>query len=136
MYQSFLLTKRNYCGFLNVFVVANVDNPLFHISLDCFLVPGSGLDPVVLVLGALLVCCVTVIAVLIFYINMRRVCEHCKGMFTVFYFLLQLKSPQLNVLLLHLDVGPSLCRTMYCMYMFDSQTLFSLAQGKFLRVNV
>ncbi|XP_067455918.1 uncharacterized protein [Thunnus thynnus] len=39
----------------------------------------SGLDPVVLVLGALLACCVTVIAALIFYINTRRVCEHCRG---------------------------------------------------------
>ncbi|XP_067454423.1 uncharacterized protein [Thunnus thynnus] len=39
----------------------------------------SELDPVVLVLGALLACCVTVIAVLIFYVNGRRVCEHCNG---------------------------------------------------------
>ncbi|XP_067455933.1 immunoglobulin kappa light chain-like [Thunnus thynnus] len=37
------------------------------------------LDPVVFVLGALLVCCVTVIAVLIFYMNRSRVCERCKG---------------------------------------------------------
>ncbi|XP_044219174.1 uncharacterized protein LOC122990118 [Thunnus albacares] len=36
------------------------------------------LDPVVFVLGALLVCCVTVIAVLIFYMNRSRVCERCK----------------------------------------------------------
>ncbi|XP_042274195.1 uncharacterized protein LOC121901469 [Thunnus maccoyii] len=37
------------------------------------------LDPVVFVLGALLVCCVTVIAVLVFYMNRSRVCERCKG---------------------------------------------------------
>ncbi|XP_053179627.1 uncharacterized protein LOC128362800 [Scomber japonicus] len=41
-------------------------------------IPGSKLDPVLLVLGALLACCVTVIAVLMFYINGRRVCENCK----------------------------------------------------------
>ncbi|XP_044061694.1 uncharacterized protein LOC122880523 isoform X2 [Siniperca chuatsi] len=40
---------------------------------------GSELDPVVLVLGVLLACCVTVIAVLIFYVNQRKVCEHCKA---------------------------------------------------------
>ncbi|XP_044061695.1 uncharacterized protein LOC122880523 isoform X3 [Siniperca chuatsi] len=39
----------------------------------------SELDPVVLVLGVLLACCVTVIAVLIFYVNQRKVCEHCKA---------------------------------------------------------
>ncbi|XP_062282225.1 uncharacterized protein LOC133986425 [Scomber scombrus] len=39
----------------------------------------SKLELVVIVLGALLACCVTVIAVLMFYINGRRVCEHCKG---------------------------------------------------------
>ncbi|XP_067455922.1 uncharacterized protein [Thunnus thynnus] len=39
----------------------------------------SGLDPVVVLLGALLACCVTVIAVLIFYINGRRGFEHCNG---------------------------------------------------------
>ncbi|KAI3351110.1 hypothetical protein L3Q82_005661 [Scortum barcoo] len=44
---------------------------------------GSELDPVVLVLGALLACCVTVIAVLIFSINQRNVCEHCKGEMSV-----------------------------------------------------
>ncbi|XP_042274345.1 uncharacterized protein LOC121901579 isoform X1 [Thunnus maccoyii] len=44
-----------------------------------YLVPGSELDPVVILLGALLACCVTVIAVVIFYINGRRVFEHCNG---------------------------------------------------------
>ncbi|XP_067455920.1 uncharacterized protein [Thunnus thynnus] len=44
-----------------------------------YVVPGSELDPVVILLGALLACCVTVIAVLIFYINGRRVFEHCNG---------------------------------------------------------
>ncbi|XP_029368447.1 uncharacterized protein LOC115049935 isoform X2 [Echeneis naucrates] len=38
----------------------------------------SGLDPVVLVLGGLLVCCVTAIAVLIFCGN-QRVCKHVEG---------------------------------------------------------
>ncbi|XP_029298035.1 uncharacterized protein LOC115015008 [Cottoperca gobio] len=41
----------------------------------------SQLDPVVLVLGVLLACCVTVITVLMFYLNRRRVCEHCKVTF-------------------------------------------------------
>uniref|UniRef100_A0A8D0DCT5 Ig-like domain-containing protein n=1 Tax=Sander lucioperca TaxID=283035 RepID=A0A8D0DCT5_SANLU len=36
----------------------------------------SQLEPVVLVLGVLLACCVTVIAALIFYGNRRKVCEH------------------------------------------------------------
>ncbi|XP_038554923.1 immunoglobulin kappa light chain-like, partial [Micropterus salmoides] len=36
-------------------------------------------DPVVIVLGVLLVCCVIVIVVLIFCVNQRRVCEHCNG---------------------------------------------------------
>ncbi|XP_044219168.1 uncharacterized protein LOC122990112, partial [Thunnus albacares] len=45
-----------------------------------YLVPGSELDPVVILLGALLACCVAVIAVLIFYINGRRVFEHCNGL--------------------------------------------------------
>ncbi|XP_053179626.1 uncharacterized protein LOC128362799 [Scomber japonicus] len=39
----------------------------------------SKLELVVIVLGALLACCVTVITILMFYINGRRVCEHCKG---------------------------------------------------------
>ncbi|XP_067455927.1 uncharacterized protein [Thunnus thynnus] len=39
----------------------------------------SKFDPVVILLGVLLTCCVTVIAVLIFYINGRRVCNHCNG---------------------------------------------------------
>ncbi|XP_039669686.1 uncharacterized protein LOC120566983 [Perca fluviatilis] len=39
----------------------------------------SELEPVVLVLGVLLACCVTVITALIFYRNRRNVCEHCKG---------------------------------------------------------
>ncbi|XP_042274194.1 uncharacterized protein LOC121901468 [Thunnus maccoyii] len=39
----------------------------------------SKFDPVVILLGALLACCVTVIVVLIFYINGRRVCDHCNG---------------------------------------------------------
>ncbi|XP_062282047.1 uncharacterized protein LOC133986248 [Scomber scombrus] len=39
----------------------------------------SKLDPVVVVLGALLACCVTVNAVLLFYIKGRRVCENSKG---------------------------------------------------------
>ncbi|XP_049442789.1 uncharacterized protein LOC125895062 isoform X5 [Epinephelus fuscoguttatus] len=38
----------------------------------------SELEPVVLALGVLLVCCVTVIVVLIFYGNRSKVCEHCK----------------------------------------------------------
>ncbi|XP_078025769.1 uncharacterized protein LOC144463864 [Epinephelus lanceolatus] len=37
------------------------------------------LEPVVLALGVLLACCVTVIVVLIFYGNRRKVCEHCKA---------------------------------------------------------
>ncbi|XP_037636184.1 uncharacterized protein LOC119494402 [Sebastes umbrosus] len=37
------------------------------------------LDPVLIVLGALLACCVTVIVVLIFCVSRRRVCEHCKA---------------------------------------------------------
>uniref|UniRef100_A0A3B4TD01 Uncharacterized LOC111232578 n=1 Tax=Seriola dumerili TaxID=41447 RepID=A0A3B4TD01_SERDU len=44
------------------------------------------LDPVVLVLGGLLACCVTVVGILIFYINQRTVCKHCKGKFTVLNF--------------------------------------------------
>ncbi|XP_028271614.1 immunoglobulin kappa light chain-like [Parambassis ranga] len=39
----------------------------------------SGLDPVALVLGGLLACCVTVIVLLIIYIKQRNVCGHCKG---------------------------------------------------------
>ncbi|XP_073342686.1 uncharacterized protein [Pagrus major] len=39
----------------------------------------SELDPVVLVLGVLLACCVSVITGLIFYVRRRRVCEHCKA---------------------------------------------------------
>ncbi|XP_028446072.1 immunoglobulin lambda-1 light chain-like [Perca flavescens] len=39
----------------------------------------SELEPVVIVLGVLLACCVTVIAALIFYGNQRKVCEDCKG---------------------------------------------------------
>lgn len=48
-----------------------------------FLIPGPELDPVVLVLGVLLACCVTVIVVLTFYVRevRRRACEHCKGTF-------------------------------------------------------
>ncbi|KAL7395615.1 hypothetical protein ABVT39_020235 [Epinephelus coioides] len=42
-------------------------------------VNGSELEPVVLALGVLLACCVTVIVVLIFYGNRRKVCEHCKA---------------------------------------------------------
>ncbi|KAM7389136.1 hypothetical protein PAMP_023130 [Pampus punctatissimus] len=52
----------------------------------------SKLDSVVLVLGPLLACCVTVISILIFYINRRRLCKHCKGRFIILYFLFQLKS--------------------------------------------
>ncbi|XP_071314400.1 immunoglobulin kappa light chain-like isoform X1 [Trachinotus anak] len=37
------------------------------------------LDLVDIVLGGLLACCVTVIAVLIYYLNRRKACEHCKG---------------------------------------------------------
>uniref|UniRef100_A0A4W6FCG6 Ig-like domain-containing protein n=1 Tax=Lates calcarifer TaxID=8187 RepID=A0A4W6FCG6_LATCA len=58
---------------------------------------GSELDPVFLVLGVLLACCVTVIAILIFYINQRKVCKHCKGMFTIFSFQLCLSDPNLKV---------------------------------------
>ncbi|XP_039669008.1 uncharacterized protein LOC120566551 [Perca fluviatilis] len=39
----------------------------------------SELEPVVLVLGVMLACCATVIVVLIFYVNRKRVCKHCKG---------------------------------------------------------
>uniref|UniRef100_A0A8D3AFV7 Ig-like domain-containing protein n=1 Tax=Scophthalmus maximus TaxID=52904 RepID=A0A8D3AFV7_SCOMX len=39
---------------------------------------GSELEPVVLVLGVLLACCVIVVLALIVFVN-RRVCEHCKG---------------------------------------------------------
>ncbi|XP_078025780.1 immunoglobulin kappa light chain-like [Epinephelus lanceolatus] len=39
----------------------------------------SELEPVVLALGVLLACYVTVIVVLIFYGNRRKVCEHCKA---------------------------------------------------------
>uniref|UniRef100_A0A3B4TD27 Uncharacterized LOC111232578 n=1 Tax=Seriola dumerili TaxID=41447 RepID=A0A3B4TD27_SERDU len=46
----------------------------------------SELDPVVLVLGGLLACCVTVVGILIFYINQRTVCKHCKGKFTAVNF--------------------------------------------------
>ncbi|XP_054482622.1 uncharacterized protein LOC129114376, partial [Anoplopoma fimbria] len=38
----------------------------------------SKLEPVVIVLGVLLACCVTVIVFFIFYVNRRKVCEHCK----------------------------------------------------------
>ncbi|XP_049442803.1 uncharacterized protein LOC125895062 isoform X19 [Epinephelus fuscoguttatus] len=38
----------------------------------------SELEPVVLALGVLLACCVTVIVVLIFYGNRSKVCEHCE----------------------------------------------------------
>uniref|UniRef100_A0A4W6FB78 Ig-like domain-containing protein n=1 Tax=Lates calcarifer TaxID=8187 RepID=A0A4W6FB78_LATCA len=55
------------------------------------------LDLVFLVLGVLLACCVTVTAVLIFYINQRKVCKHCKGMFTIFSFQLCLSDPNLKV---------------------------------------
>ncbi|XP_062282041.1 uncharacterized protein LOC133986241 [Scomber scombrus] len=44
-----------------------------------FLIQRSELEPVVFALGALLACCVAVIAVLIFYVKGRGVCEHCKG---------------------------------------------------------
>ncbi|XP_051275418.1 uncharacterized protein LOC127374296 isoform X1 [Dicentrarchus labrax] len=40
----------------------------------------SQLDPVTLVLGVLLACCVAVNIFLIFHVNQRRVCEHCKGL--------------------------------------------------------
>ncbi|XP_034064056.1 uncharacterized protein LOC117541084 isoform X2 [Gymnodraco acuticeps] len=40
---------------------------------------NSELNPVVLVLGVLLACCVTVIAFLIFYGYRRTFCENCKG---------------------------------------------------------
>uniref|UniRef100_A0A8D0AF68 Ig-like domain-containing protein n=1 Tax=Sander lucioperca TaxID=283035 RepID=A0A8D0AF68_SANLU len=56
----------------------------------------SQLEPVVLVLGVLLACCVTVIAALIFYGNRRKVCEHCKGRFTTLTFLISFKSDCLN----------------------------------------
>ena len=55
-------------------------------------IPGSKLDPVLLVLGALLACCVTVITILMFYINGRRVCENCKGKFTIIYFFQSARS--------------------------------------------
>ncbi|XP_023253907.1 uncharacterized protein LOC111648289 [Seriola lalandi dorsalis] len=37
------------------------------------------LDPVNIVLGGLLACCLTVIAVLIFFMSRGKVCEHCQG---------------------------------------------------------
>uniref|UniRef100_A0A3B4TCH4 Uncharacterized LOC111232574 n=1 Tax=Seriola dumerili TaxID=41447 RepID=A0A3B4TCH4_SERDU len=37
------------------------------------------LDAVDIVLGGLLACCLTVVAVLIFFMSRRRVCEHCQG---------------------------------------------------------
>ncbi|XP_038555604.1 carcinoembryonic antigen-related cell adhesion molecule 1-like [Micropterus salmoides] len=40
---------------------------------------GSELARVVVMLGVVLACCVMVIVVLIFYMNRRKVCEHCKG---------------------------------------------------------
>ncbi|KAM7417271.1 hypothetical protein PAMA_017091 [Pampus argenteus] len=40
---------------------------------------SSELGSVVLVLGSLLACCVTVIVIPIFYINGRKLCKHCKG---------------------------------------------------------
>uniref|UniRef100_A0A8C3A6J2 Ig-like domain-containing protein n=1 Tax=Cyclopterus lumpus TaxID=8103 RepID=A0A8C3A6J2_CYCLU len=43
------------------------------------------LDPVVLVLGVLLACCLIVIVIFIFYRNQRKVCKNCKGRFTIFY---------------------------------------------------
>ncbi|KAM7417275.1 hypothetical protein PAMA_017095 [Pampus argenteus] len=39
---------------------------------------SSELGSVVLVLGSLLACCVTVIVIPIFYINGRKLCKHCK----------------------------------------------------------
>uniref|UniRef100_A0A667WCC1 Ig-like domain-containing protein n=1 Tax=Myripristis murdjan TaxID=586833 RepID=A0A667WCC1_9TELE len=42
----------------------------------------SELLPVVIVLGILLACCVTVITIFIFHRNQKRVCEHCKGSVT------------------------------------------------------
>uniref|UniRef100_UPI0037E93775 uncharacterized protein n=1 Tax=Semicossyphus pulcher TaxID=241346 RepID=UPI0037E93775 len=39
----------------------------------------SELFPVVIALGVLLACCVTVIAILIFHVNRSRACEHCKA---------------------------------------------------------
>uniref|UniRef100_A0A8C2WQW8 Ig-like domain-containing protein n=1 Tax=Cyclopterus lumpus TaxID=8103 RepID=A0A8C2WQW8_CYCLU len=49
----------------------------------------SKLEPVVIGLGVLLACCVTAIVLLIFYVNRRRVCEHCKGspyLITMYYY--------------------------------------------------
>ncbi|XP_019113986.2 uncharacterized protein LOC104934722 [Larimichthys crocea] len=43
----------------------------------------SELDPVYLVLGVLLACCVTVIVILIFYVKRSRICEFCKE-YTIF----------------------------------------------------
>ncbi|KAM4555701.1 immunoglobulin kappa light chain-like [Odontesthes bonariensis] len=37
------------------------------------------MDPVVIVLGGLLACFVTVTVILIFYVKQKKVCEHCKG---------------------------------------------------------
>lgn len=66
------------------FHVCSVIVPCSHwkTCINKFLViPGSELDPAVIVLGVLLTFCVTVIAVHVFYVNPRRVCEHCKGRF-------------------------------------------------------
>uniref|UniRef100_A0A7N8XKC1 Uncharacterized LOC113144073 n=1 Tax=Mastacembelus armatus TaxID=205130 RepID=A0A7N8XKC1_9TELE len=53
------------------------------VDTRCLSESGSEVDPVVLVLGVLLVCCVTVIAGLIFYINHRKACGLCIGSATV-----------------------------------------------------
>ncbi|KAI3351522.1 hypothetical protein L3Q82_020364 [Scortum barcoo] len=55
------------------------DLMLWYSLLDDSRQTRSELDPVVLVLGVLLACCVTVIGVLIFYLHRRKACEHCKG---------------------------------------------------------
>ncbi|XP_026185565.1 uncharacterized protein LOC113144073 [Mastacembelus armatus] len=49
------------------------------VDTRCLSESGSEVDPVVLVLGVLLVCCVTVIAGLIFYVNHSKACGCCTG---------------------------------------------------------
>ncbi|XP_054453683.1 uncharacterized protein LOC129090169 isoform X2 [Anoplopoma fimbria] len=48
-------------------------------KVETMSIPGSKLELVVIVLGVLLACCVTVIVLLILYVKQRRVCQHCKA---------------------------------------------------------
>ncbi|KAF3694138.1 Ig kappa chain V-V region HP 91A3 [Channa argus] len=59
----------------------------------------SELGPPVIALGVLLACCVAVIALLIFCVSRRRVCEHCQGRFTecIFIFYINVKNENQRV---------------------------------------